>query len=814
MKTFFKSFTSPVAVLTLCAALISFASCDKEEFTETDFSFTVSELRQSKTFVWEQSSDGVLRCTDQQLKGLTVTSANRTIIQVTSNDQNFSGVSFHSSDESIIKLYNVTAKSCELIYTGDGSATITMTAGGKQKVVTFESKLIVPLEGVNIKVGGRNYLVPVGTDANPSFLCLSTDGIPAGGGEDLVITGLKPENSSYRYVLDFLGASIDGTVSYDDVTRQHYGSSVSSFCSNGHESNFDFSELEGRKMFFDGKAIDRGYLQFVFKDPRNSASPSTKCYAEMSYEDHSSWDDDGLSFEEIGGRTVSYEFEDYARVFDVKINNSKNLPLSVEVTGNEQGWIKYLTGNDGNTFQVYVADSKQSSSRQATVKVYSPGKVGGGCSVCIVQKGREEGTIRAGLVDLYNKVNGPNWNHSDNWCTDKPIIEWYGLTPSKAIELNKFGMSGKAYYGTGNLWSIKLVGNNMNKGVIPESFWKACRNFESIKLYDNYLVESTFPDFVWNDNLKVLDLQCTFMSVPLSSAMANARNLEHIEIMYCAVNGPLPEEITTLTHLIELRMAGCGITGTLPQNLAGMKSLEKVDLGCNTELCGNLPDSFYDMQNIRTFCLSYSKVGGTISSKIANLKYLESFSIYGCEFEGTVPEELGTISRMFTWSLDGNYFEKIPEFVRYRGNGRKWQSGGFQMDVACFQRKKSDGRPDGYIRYTKECFSLPDVCVDGVPVKTPGWCIADPTNIYKSLPFPVWANIRFGNVSWTHGKEADMKYPQYPYADDLQYPATEYYFDGKDWRHPNYQYPAREYRYDGNAWIHDPSCPWDKEYVE
>ena len=35
---------------------------------------------------------------------------------------------------------------------------------------------------------------------------------------------------------------------------------------------------------------------------------------------------------------------------------------------------------------------------------------------------------RAALVALYNATNGPNWRTKTNWLSDRPVVEWYGVT--------------------------------------------------------------------------------------------------------------------------------------------------------------------------------------------------------------------------------------------------------------------------------------------------------------------------------------------------------------------------------------------------
>lgn len=34
------------------------------------------------------------------------------------------------------------------------------------------------------------------------------------------------------------------------------------------------------------------------------------------------------------------------------------------------------------------------------------------------------------LTALYESTGGDGWTHNDNWCSDKPLNEWYGVRPT------------------------------------------------------------------------------------------------------------------------------------------------------------------------------------------------------------------------------------------------------------------------------------------------------------------------------------------------------------------------------------------------
>ena len=43
----------------------------------------------------------------------------------------------------------------------------------------------------------------------------------------------------------------------------------------------------------------------------------------------------------------------------------------------------------------------------------------------------EKDELREALIKLYQSTDGDNWTRNDNWCSDKPIEEWYGVNLSQ-----------------------------------------------------------------------------------------------------------------------------------------------------------------------------------------------------------------------------------------------------------------------------------------------------------------------------------------------------------------------------------------------
>ena len=76
------------------------------------------------------------------------------------------------------------------------------------------------------------------------------------------------------------------------------------------------------------------------------------------------------------------------------------------------------------------------------------------------------------LEEFYNATGGADWSDNDNWLSDKPLDEWFGLND---------GLTGLGYVQT-----MDLFYNNL-KGTLPESFAKLMDNAIYLDISQNYL---------------------------------------------------------------------------------------------------------------------------------------------------------------------------------------------------------------------------------------------------------------------------------------------------------------------------------------
>ena len=142
-------------------------------------------------------------------------------------------------------------------------------------------------------------------------------------------------------------------------------------------------------------------------------------------------------------------------------------------------------------------------------------------------------TDREILEVFYNATDGPNWANNENWLSDKPVGEWFGVTAN----------------GGGNLTELALSGNGLQGELSPEL--AGLRSLEVLRLYRNLLTGEIPPELGKLSSLRALILAATKSD---SSGLS----------------GEIPPELGALSNLVELNLGNNQLTGEIPPQLGSL----------------------------------------------------------------------------------------------------------------------------------------------------------------------------------------------------------------------------------------------------
>ena len=234
---------------------------------------------------------------------------------------------------------------------------------------------------------------------------------------------------------------------------------------------------------------------------------------------------------------------------------------------------------------------------------------------------------RGALIAFYKATNGDNWIRKDNWCSDRPLDEWYGIYTNDK----------------GYVKEIILPANRMS-GKLPDEIGV----FTELERLDlGISVSSGDP----NNNA---------VSGQIPASIGNLVKLRSLILSCNDFTGSIPEEIGNLVKLQELELDHNRLSGNIPECIGNLFDLYNLDLGVN-ELSGNIPASIGNLTNLTNLTLFYNQLSGEIPSEIGNLTQLQYLTLLSNNLTGKIPEGIGNLVELRTVSLQSNQLSgEIP----------------------------------------------------------------------------------------------------------------------------------------------------------
>lgn len=179
---------------------------------------------------------------------------------------------------------------------------------------------------------------------------------------------------------------------------------------------------------------------------------------------------------------------------------------------------------------------------------------------------------RQALMDLYDATGGDDWHYKDNWGSDLPLKEWYGIYTDRngsvtAVVLDGNGLVGELPESIGDLGYIDIyLSSNGLSGEVPSSTFRV-NDIDLSRNSFTSIQEITDPD------------ECFIRSFNLAENR---------------LDGSLPEDITCLPMLYSADLSYNYFTGEIPRSYSG---LDVVHIILNNNfLSGKIPQGVLDSE--------------------------------------------------------------------------------------------------------------------------------------------------------------------------------------------------------------------------
>ncbi len=214
-----------------------------------------------------------------------------------------------------------------------------------------------------------------------------------------------------------------------------------------------------------------------------------------------------------------------------------NVDITVTISDDAKNWIEQVSSRALASKNVHfnIATNLRDENREGVITIS-----GGNATqtITIKQRGEKEtfDRERAALIALYNATDGDNWKNNENWCSDKPIEEWYGITI-------KSGWYGNGDAPRGVVRYIDLQSNNL-KGSIPETI-ADCAYLEYLLLNNNELTGQIPSEIGHLEKLEYLDLSWNKLTGSIPESFGNLKQTS-ITINANGLSGKVPESVMQL----------------------------------------------------------------------------------------------------------------------------------------------------------------------------------------------------------------------------------------------------------------------------
>ena len=239
------------------------------------------------------------------------------------------------------------------------------------------------------------------------------------------------------------------------------------------------------------------------------------------------------------------------------------------------------------------------------------------------------------LESLYNGTRGADWTDDDNWLSDRPLGEWYG------VETNDQGL----------VVVLKLPGNNLS-GRIPPQLGDLGQ-LRELALARNLLSGPIPLQLGSLANLSQLDLNGNQLTGAIPSELGNLSNLSVLHLYWNGLTGPIPSELGNLSRLLVLGLGLNGLTGPIPPELGNLSNLSALYLDWNG-LTGQIPSELGKLSRLSQLILSGNRLTGSIPAWLGNLSGLARLGLSGNELTGPIPSGLGSLPSLSELNLSGN----------------------------------------------------------------------------------------------------------------------------------------------------------------
>lgn len=356
------------------------------------------------------------------------------------------------------------------------------------------------------------------------------------------------------------------------------------------ESEFDFSEVEwGEKEYHILPILSKLSSYLIEEDSRaETTSPNTPEYRQVSISTKVSGElltkdaELHIEVENAEGKVVK---KSSPRKYNVK-ETGGILPLQITFTRLEPN-------ADYKAYVVVNSPMFSDISEENRVELKSQ---------AVEFDTNDKVSERELLIEFYKATGGDNWINNENWCSDKPIEEWYGIglrgKNVGIINLDNNNLTGTADLRKfKDLMSVSCTGNSLtsiNVSGLEILEFLYCNNnkLTSLNVSGAKQLEIIHCQYNQLTNIQLTDLPELFQFVCYNNKISqlNVAELTNLASLSCGYNQLTSIDISQLKDLQGLDCIGNQLTSLNISNLSKFRSLRCISNNISNLNLTNLPN--------------------------------------------------------------------------------------------------------------------------------------------------------------------------------------------------------------------------------
>ncbi|WP_420634967.1 Ig-like domain-containing protein [Candidatus Palauibacter sp.] len=277
------------------------------------------------------------------------------------------------------------------------------------------------------------------------------------------------------------------------------------------------------------------------------------------------------------------------------------------------------------------------------------GSASGTATVTVAQSANQD---RGALVALYEATNGSNWVNNDNWLTDTPLGDWYGVTVDGSGRVLGIDLSGQ-WDSENSVW----IRHGLS-GLIPPEIG-SLSNVRWLRLSENALFGPIPRELGGLAGLRELELAGNDLADAIPPELGGLSSLRVLDLGANRLSGSIPAELGGLTNLTRLALYANSLTGSIPPELGKLVNLEDMRLFINS-LDGPVPAELGQLVRLAWLLLSYNNLTGPIPPEWGNLRNLSSLALRNNRLSGPIPPSFVQLDNLDRFYSSGNALLCVP----------------------------------------------------------------------------------------------------------------------------------------------------------